>query len=59
MTDFAWFADWSCVMLVAAPAAYTSQECSSCGHAEYADRNAAKNILRRGHEILSGGMPGE
>jgi putative transposase len=69
-------AAWSGVMIVAVPAAYTSQECSACGHtaeenrksrslfqcvacghAENADRNAAKNILRRGHEILSGGCP--
>lgn len=69
-------AAWSGVMLVAVPAAYTSQECSdcghtaaanrksqslflcvACGHAENADRNAAKNILRRGQEILSGGRP--
>jgi putative transposase len=67
-------ATWSGVMLVAVPPAYTSQECSdcghtaaanrksqslfqcvACGHAENADRNAAKNILRRGQEILSGG----
>jgi putative transposase len=67
-------AAWSGVMLVAVPAAYTSQECSdcghtaaenrksqslfqcvACGHAENADRNAAKIILRRGQEILSGG----
>jgi putative transposase len=59
-------ATWSGVMLVAVPAAYTSQECSDCGHTaaanrktqavfecvacghrENADRNAAKNILRR------------
>ena len=67
-------AAWSGVMLVAVPPAYTSQECSvcghtdsesrktqavfecvACGHTENADRNAAKNILRRGQEILSGG----
>ena len=30
-------------------------QCVACGHAENADRNAAKNILRRGQEILSGG----
>jgi putative transposase len=59
-------AAWSGVMLVAVPPAYTSQECSACGHVaaenrktqavfecaacghrESADRNAAKNILRR------------
>ncbi|MEY4952509.1 MAG: hypothetical protein RL299_933 [Pseudomonadota bacterium] len=69
-------AAWSGVMLVAVPPAYTSQECSACGHTaaenrrtqalfkcvacghtENADRNAAKNILRRGQEILSGGCP--
>ena len=67
-------AAWRGVVLVAVPPAYTSQECSSCGHTaaqnrktqavfacvacghrENADRNAAKNILRRGEEILSGG----
>jgi len=32
-------------------------QCVACGHAENADRNAAKNILRRGQEILSGGRP--
>jgi putative transposase len=65
-------AAWSGAMLVAVPPAYTSQECSSCGHtagenrrtqavfecvacghAENADRNAAKNILRRGQEMLA------
>ena len=69
-------AAWSGVMLVAVPPAYTSQECSvcghtvaenrktqavfecmACGHHENADRNAAKNILRRGEQILSGGRP--
>jgi putative transposase len=63
-------------MLVAVPPAFTSQQCSSCGHTaaenrktqavfecvacghrEHADRNAAKNILRRGEEMLSGGHP--
>lgn len=65
-------AAWSGVMLVAVPPAYTSQECSACGHTaaenrksqavfqcvacghgENADRNAAKNILRRGQEALA------
>ena len=32
-------------------------ECVACGHRENADRNAAKNILHRGQEILSGGCP--
>lgn len=32
-------------------------ECVACGHRENADRNAAKNILRRGQEIVSGGRP--
>jgi putative transposase len=69
-------AAWSGVMLVAVPPAYTSQECSvcghvaadnrktqsvfscvDCGHSENADRNAAKVILRRGEQILSGGCP--
>ena len=69
-------AAWSGVMLVAVPPAYTSQQCSACGHTaaenrrsqaafecvacghrDNADRNAAKNILRRGQEILSGGRP--
>jgi len=69
-------AEWHGVMLVAVPPAFTSQQCSACGHtaaanrktqAEFAcvacgqcdnaDRNAAKNILRRGQEILSGGRP--
>jgi putative transposase len=69
-------AAWSGVMLVAVPPAFTSQQCSSCGHTaaenrktqavfecvtcghrEHADRNAAKNILRRGEEMLSGGRP--
>ncbi len=31
--------------------------CVACGHAENADRNAAKNILRRGQEIMSGERP--
>jgi putative transposase len=63
---------WRGVMLVAVPPAYTSQECSvcghtaaqsrksqtvfecvACGHTENADRNAAKNILRRGQEMLA------
>ena len=32
-------------------------ECVACGHAEHADRNAAKNILRHGEQIPSGGYP--
>lgn len=32
-------------------------DCVACGHAENADRNAAKNILRRAQEFLSGGCP--
>ena len=31
--------------------------CVACGHADSADRNAAKVILRRGQQILSGGRP--
>lgn len=74
-------AAWRGAMLVAVPPAYTSQECSdcghisaenrktqawfecvACGHAEHADRNAAKNILAKaqqliGSEIQSGGRP--
>ncbi len=77
-------AEWRGVMLVAVPPAYTSQECSACGHsaaqnrttqavfecvacghAGNADRNAAKNILRRAQQLLaasaqeiqSGGCP--
>ena len=30
-------------------------ECVDCGHTENADRNAARNILLRGKEILAGG----
>jgi putative transposase len=29
-------------------------ECTACGHTENADINAAKNILVRGHQMLSG-----
>jgi len=34
-------------------------ECVACGHAENADRNAAKNILRRGQEMLAPGISAE
>jgi putative transposase len=33
--------------------------CVACGHTENADRNAARNILRRANEMLAGGhLPG-
>jgi putative transposase len=69
-------AAWAGAILVAVPAAHSSQECSechhvaadnrpsqalfrcvACGHEAHADRNAAKIILRRARQSLTGECP--
>jgi hypothetical protein len=46
-------AAWSGVMLVNVPPACMSPTGGGCSDSEYAERNAANNMLRRGRELLS------